>query len=93
MMDGRVVGRHMTTVIILPLQKLPPNLQKLKLLAALQHHHQHQVELVHKHQVVVIHHLHQHQPVVAQLQMFITPHQAIVTTLQVAKTIQLHHVP
>ena len=91
MMDGRVVGIHMTTVINLPLQKLPPNLQKLKLLPALQHLHQHQVELVHKHQVVVIHHL--HQPVVVQRQMFITQLQVIVTTLQVAKTIQLHHVP
>ena len=81
----------MTTVIILPLQKLPPNLQKLKLLVVLQLQHHHQVELGRKPQVVVIQQ--QHLPVVVQRQMFITQHQVIVTTLQVAKTTRPPHVP
>ena len=86
------IHTHGMIIIIAIGRKLPVALQTpRKLSPVLQHHHQHQVELVHKHQAVVTQHL--HQPVVAQLQMFITPHQAIVTTLQVAKTIQLHHVP
>ena len=75
MMDGRVVGSLMTIVIILLPQN--PHLQKLKPSPVLQHLHRHQAELVHKQQVVATQL--QHQRVVAQLQMFITPHQAIVT--------------
>ena len=78
----------MTTVIILPLQKLL--LQQLKLLLVLKHHQRLQVELVRKQQVVVTHQL--HQPVAVQLQMFITPHQVIVTTPQTVQTIHLHPV-
>ena len=88
MMDGRVVGIHMTTAIILPPLSL---LQRvLKPLPVLQHHHQHQVELAHKQQVVVTHH--QHQRVVVQLQMFITLPQVTVTTPQTVQTIHLHPV-
>ena len=79
MMDGRVVGIHMTTVIILlPLSLLQ---RVLRLLPALQHQHHHQVELVNNQLVVVTQHQHQHQPVVAQLQMCITLLQVILTTL------------
>ena len=80
MMDGRVVGIHMTTVIIL--LPLSPHQRVLKPLPV---HHQHQ-KMVPQHQVVVTQH--QHQPVVVQLQMFITPHQVIVTTPQTVQITQ-----
>ena len=57
MMDERVVGSLMTTVIILPPQK--PPLTPLKLLLVLQHQQKPQVELVRKQQVVATQHLHQ----------------------------------
>ena len=72
MMDGRVVGIHMTTVIILPPLSL---LQRVLPLLQVHHHHQ---KMVLQHQAVVTQHL--HQPVVAQLQMFITLPQVILTT-------------
>ena len=80
MMGGRVVGIHMTTVIILLPQKPLQNLQKLKLLAAPQHQHPHQVELVNNQLVVVTQHQHPHQPVAVQLQMCTTLPQVIHTT-------------
>ena len=87
MMDGRVVGIHMTTVIILLPQKPPLNLQKLKLLVVLQHQHHHQVELGRKQQVVVTQH--QHRLVVVQRQMSITLLQVIHTTHHSVQIIQL----
>ena len=81
MMDGRVVGIHMTTVIILRLLNLRQRVRQL-----LPVHHQHQ-QMVLQHQVIV--HPHQHRLVVVQLQMFITQHQAIVTTHLTVRIIQL----
>ena len=80
MMDGRVVGIHMTTVIIL----LPLSLLQ-RVLQLLQVHHHHQ-KMVLQHQAVVTQHL--HQPVVAQRQMFITLPQVILTTPQTVQTTQ-----
>ena len=59
MMDGRVAGTHMTTVIILRLLNLRQRVLKL-----LQVHHQHQ-KMVLQHQVIA--HQHQHQQVVVQI--------------------------
>ena len=87
MMGIHTHGTIMIIAIILPPQKLLPNLQKLKPLPVLQHHQKLQVELVRKQQVVVIQH--QHQPVGVQLQMSITQHQVIVTTHLTALIIQL----
>ena len=92
MMGGRVAGTHMTTVII------PPALSLLqRVLPLLQVHHHHQ-KMVLQHQAVVTQHL--HQPVVAQLQMFITLPQVILTThhsvqitrLQLARQLVQHMV-
>ena len=85
------IHTHGMIIIIAIGRKLQAALQTPRRLSpVLQHHQQHQVELVRKQQVVVTHQL--HQPVAVQLQMFITPHQVIVTIPQTVQTIHLHPV-